>query len=402
MLTKALTLIALVTSVALSGCNQPTTAAESQVSAGKAAASATPPSGEEEKVLRIRNWPDYLPEGLLEEFELQTGIKVDYKTFASNEDVLAMVAKGNSDADIVVPSSPFAALLIKDGLARPLDRSLIPNAKHLDPLIMRLLNIADPGNSHLIPWAWGFTTVGINRNQVKAALGGTPLPANSWELVFNPAYTSKLKSCGIAFLDSPSEVIPAAAHYAGKAAYSNATADHQAAAEVLRAVRGDIRKFSSDLIDELSSGKLCAVMGWSGDINQAALDAARSGSSDVIEALIPSTGGVAFFDTMVILKSSKHPKNAHAFIDFMLRPENAARIVSEIGYATGNVAARGLVDKYVASNPSIFMSEDNINKLAVPGPYTMNARSSMVTEYIRAAYDIPIASATGTADQKSN
>lgn len=391
MITKALTLIALVASAALSGCNQPTTAAESQVSAGKTTAAVTPATGEEEKVLRIRNWPDYLPEGILEEFELQTGIKVDYKTFASNEDALALVAKGTSDADIVVPSSPFAALLINQGLAQPLDRSLIPNAKHLDPLIMRLLNIADPGNAHLIPWAWGFTTVGINRNQVKAALGGTPMPANSWELVFNPTYTSKLKNCGIAFLDSPSEVIPAAAHYAGKAAYSNAPADHQAAAEVIRAVRGDIRKFSSDLIDELASGKLCAVMGWSGDINQAALQAARAGSPDTIEALLPSTGGVAFFDTMVILKSSKHPKNAHAFIDFMLRPENAARIVNEIGYATGNVAARSLVDKFVAGNPSIFMSEDNINKLAVPGPYTMNARASMVTEYLRVAYDVPIA-----------
>lgn len=395
MLTKALTLFTLVASLALNGCNQPTTAAESQVASGKATGSAMPIGIEEEKVLRIRNWPDYLPDGLLEEFELQTGIKVDYRTFASNEDLWALVAKGNSDADIVVPSSPFAALLIKEGLARPLDRSLIPNAKHLDPLIMRLLNIADPGNGHLIPWAWGFTTVGINRTQVEAALGGMPIPANSWELVFNPTYTSKLKSCGIAFLDSPSEVIPAAAHYAGKAAYSNAPADHQAASEVLRAVRGDIRKFSSDLIDELSSGKLCAVMGWSGDINQAAMKANRPGSSVVIEALLPSTGGVAFFDTMVILKSSKQPRNAHAFINFMLRPENAARIVNEIGYATGNVAARSLVDKYVAGNPSIFMSEADINKLAVPAPYTLGARSSMVTEYLRVAYDIPIASADG-------
>jgi putrescine transport system substrate-binding protein len=161
-----------------------------------------------------------------------------------------------------------------------------------------------------VPWAWGFTTVGINKTKAEKALGKMPMPENAWDLVFDPKYTSKLKSCGIAYLDSPTEIIPVALHYIGKDAYSNDPADYKAAAEMLAKVRKDVRLFSSTMIDDIAGGKACVAIGWSGDINIAAERAKENKSKDVIEALLPSTGALIFFDTMAITKDAKHPNNA--------------------------------------------------------------------------------------------
>lgn len=388
-------LTAIATAALLAGCGKQPPVKQSDAGSANASGptgSAPKNKGPEEKILRMRNWPDYLPEGILADFEKETGIKVEYKTFASNESLHAMLSDSALNDDIVVPGSNYAATQIANGWLRPLDLALIPNAKNLDPRIMKVLARADIGNVHLVPWAWGMVTVGINRTKVQAALGDTPIPANSWELLFNPKYTAKLKSCGIAFLDSPSEVIPAAAHYAGKTAYSSDPADHEAAAQVISAVRGDIKRFSSTLIEDLANGKVCATLGWSGDINQAADEARQAGSTDVIEALLPSTGAMSFFDTMAIPRTAAHPKNAHAFINFMLRPDNAARMVTEVGYPTGNIAAQALVDKSVASNPSIFVSKENIDKLVAPSPYTTKGRASMIAQYMSVAYGYQVLS----------
>ena len=249
----------------------------------------------EEKVLNIYNWPDYIPEGMIAAFEKETGIKVNYDTFETNEALNAKLVAGSTGYDIVVPGTAFSPAQVDAGFFQPLDRAKLKNYGNLDEAIMQGLSKADPGNKHLVPWAWGFTTVGINRTKVEKALGKLPLPENAWDLVFKPEYTSKLKSCGIAYLDSPTEVMPPALHYIGKDAYSNDPADHKAAADMLGKVRKDIRIFSSTMIDDIAGGKACAVIGWSGDINIAAGRAKDNGSKDVIEALLPSTGGMIFF-----------------------------------------------------------------------------------------------------------
>jgi len=199
--------------------------------------------------------------------------------------------------------------------------------------------------------------------------------------VFKPEYTSKLKSCGIAYLDSPTEIMPVALHYIGKDAYSNDPADYAAANEMLAKVRKDIRLFSSTMIDDIAGGKACVAIGWSGDINIAAERAKENGSKDVIEALLPSTGALIFIDAMGITKDAKHPGNAHAFIDFYLRAENAAAMANEMSYPTGNKAALDKINPEIAGNKTIFVESDYMGKMIPPSSFTNEAREAMATAY---------------------
>jgi len=335
----------------------------------------------EEKVLNIYNWPDYIPEGMVAAFEKETGIKVNYDTFETNEALNAKLVAGSTGYDIVVPGTAFSPAQVEAGFFQPMDRAKLKNYGNLDADIMAALTKADPGNKHLVPWAWGFTTIGINRTKVEKALGKTPMPENAWDLVFKPEYTSKLKSCGIAYLDSPTEIIPPALHYIGKDPYSNDPADHKAAVDMLAKVRKDIRIFSSTMIDDVAGGKACAVVGWSGDINIAATRAKDNGSKDVIEALLPSTGGMIFFDSMAITKDAKHPGNAHAFIDFYLRAENAAQVSNEMSYPTGNKAALSKMKPEVAGNKTIFLEPAVAAKMVPPGKFTNEGRESMASAF---------------------
>jgi putrescine transport system substrate-binding protein len=336
----------------------------------------------EEKVLNIYNWPDYVPEGMIAAFEKESGIKVNYDTFETNEALHAKLVAGNTGYDIVVPGSVFAKPQIAGGMFQPLDKAKVKNLSNLDPAIMATLaKNTDPENKHLVPWAWGFTTVGINKTKVEKALGKTPMPENAWDLVFKSEYTSKLKSCGIAYLDSPTEIIPVALHYIGKDAYSNDPADYKAAAEMLAKVRKDVRVFSSTMIDDIAGGKACVAIGWSGDINIAAGRAKENKSKDVIEALLPSTGALIFFDTMAVTKDAKHPNNAAAFIDFYLRGENAALMSNEMGYPTGNTAGVAQVKPEIAGNKTIFVEPDYMAKMIAPSSFTNEAREAMATAY---------------------
>jgi len=348
-----------------------------------AAAPAAPagPVLDDEKVLNIYNWPDYIPENMIAEFEKATGIKVNYDTFETNEALNAKLVAGNTGYDIVVPGTVFAKPQIEAGFYQPLDKAKIPNYSNLDPSVMQVLTKADPDNKHLVPWAWSFTTVGINKTKVAKALGSTPMPENAWDLVFKPEYTSKLKSCGIAYLDSPTEIIPVALHYIGKDAYSNDPADYKAATEMLAKVRKDIRLFSSTMIDDIAGGKACVAIGWAGDINIAAGRAKENGSKDEIEALLPSTGALSFFDTMAITKDAKHPNNAHAFINFFLSPESGAAMANEMNYNSGNKAAVSKVNPEIAGNKTIFVEDAYIGKMIPPSSFTNEAREAMATAY---------------------
>jgi putrescine transport system substrate-binding protein len=346
-----------------------------------AAAPAPEAAPAEEKVLNIYNWPDYIPEGMIAAFEKETGIKVNYDTFETNEALHAKLVAGNTGYDIVVPGTTFAKPQIEGGFYQALDKSKIPNYKNLDESVMAVLTKADPGNQHLVPWAWSFTTVGINKTKVEKALGGMAMPENAWDLVFKPEYTSKLKSCGIAYLDSPTEIIPVALHYIGKDAYSNDPADYKAATDMLAKVRKDVRLFSSTMIDDIAGGKACVAIGWAGDINIAAQRAVENKSKDVIEALLPSTGALSFFDTMAVTKDAKHPNNAHAFINFFLKPENGAAMGNEMSYNAGNKAALPLVAPEMAANKTIFVEAAYMPKMIQPSSWTNEAREAMATAY---------------------
>ncbi len=335
----------------------------------------------EEKVLNIYNWPDYVAKDLIANFEAETGIKVNYQTFENNEGLQAKLVAGNTGYDIVVPGSVFVKAQIDAGLLKKLDKSQIANYKNLDSNLMGKLVSVDPGNEYVIPWAWSFTTVAINKAKVAKALGSTPMPENAWDLVFNPTYTSKLKSCGIAYLDSPTEILPPALHYIGKNAYSEDAADHKAAGEMLAKVRKDIRLFSSTMIDDLAGGKACVALGWAGDFNQAAARAEENKSGIQIEVLLPKTGGLIFFDTVAVPADAKHPNNAMAFINYYLKAEVSASQTNELGYPTANKASVALVTPEVAQNKAVFPDEANLALMVPPAALGNATRESMTAVF---------------------
>ena len=347
-----------------------------------APAPAPAPAGpvlDDEKVLNVYNWPDYITETLIADFEKEYGVKVNYDTFENNEALHAKLVAGNSGYDIVIPTAGFAKKQIDGGLYQPIDKSKLTNYGNLDPDFMAKIAGVDPENKHLVPWAWGFTTVGINKQKVEKALGGMAMPENAWDLVFKPEYSSKLRSCGIAYLDSPSEILPVALHYVGKPPYSENPEDFKAAREMLMKVRKDVRLFSSTMIDDIASGKACAFIGWSGDINIAADRVKETGGKDEIVPLLPTGGGLVFIDTMAIPKDAKHVNNAHVFIDFYLRAANAAAMANEMNYPTGNKAALPDIKDEVKSNNTIFLGPEDTARLIPTGGFS-NEASGVVND----------------------
>ena len=321
------------------------------------------------KVLNVYNWSDYIADDTIKNFEKETGIKVNYDNYDSNEVLMAKLVAGNSGYDIVVPSSHFAKLQIEGGLLQKLDRSKLTNWGNLDPTLLKQLETVDPGNQYLVDWLWGYVTVGINKDKVKAALGDLPMPDNAWSLIFDPKYASKLKSCGINFLDSASEVLPVALLYIGKPAYSTNAADYDAAAKMLKSIRPYVTRFSSSgYINDLAGGSLCAVMGYSGDINIARARALEADPKQppAIEALIPKSDATLFFDTMAIPKDAKNVGNALLFINYILRPEVAASLTNKVFYANPNKASLKFVKKDVAENRTIFLSDADKAKMTAP------------------------------------
>ena len=338
-----------------------------------AAIGAAPAAAAEPKVLNIYNWSDYIADDTIKNFEKETGIKVNYDNYDSNEILHAKLVAGQTGYDIVVPGAHFAKSQIEGGLLQKLDRSKLTHWSNLDPTLLKQLAVVDPGNQYLVDWLWGYVTVGINVPKVKAALAAAPnalpMPDNAWSLIFDPKYAAKLKGCGVNFLDSASEVLPVAMLYVGKPAYSTNAADYDAAAKMLQSVRPYVTRFSSSgYINDLAGGQLCAVMGFSGDINIARARALQAAPKQppAIEALIPKGGATMFFDSMAIPKDAKNVANAHLFIDYILRPEVAAALTNKVFYANPNAASLKFVKSDVAGNSTIFLSAADKARMTPP------------------------------------
>jgi putrescine transport system substrate-binding protein len=234
----------------------------------------------------------------------------------------------------------------------------------------------------MVDWLWGFTTVGINVDKVKAALGTLPMPDNAWDLVFKPEYIARLRGCGVSFLDSATEVVPAALHYLGRPAFSVNAADYAAAAVLLKSVRPHVTLFSgSGYINEMASGAICVALGWSGDINIARQRAIDGKTGQHIQALLPRTGGVLFFDVMVIPADAPRPGNAHKFIDYILRPEVHAALTNKVFYANPNAASRPFVRPEVASNPTVYLSAADMARMVPPDAIGNESRRLMTRTY---------------------
>ncbi len=343
-----------------------------------AALAAAPAMAEEEKVLNIYNWSDYIADDTIKNFEQETGIKVRYDNFDSNEILHAKLVAGRTGYDLVVPSSNWAKMQLEGGLLRKLDKSKLPNLVNLDSALQAQIAKIDPHNDHLVAWLWGYTTVGINVDKVKHALGDLPMPENAWDLVFDTKYVSRLKSCGVSVLDAPSEVLPPALHYLGKPAYSKSSTDYQEAGQLLKKIRPYVTLFSSSgYINDMANGSVCLALGWSGDLNIAKRRAMDAKKGVKIEVLIPKTGATLFFDTMAIPSDAAHPDNALKFMNYIMRPEVDASLTNKVFYANPNAASLKFVKKEIADNKTVFLSADDLKKMIAPDSVNTDIRRAM-------------------------
>jgi putrescine transport system substrate-binding protein len=329
----------------------------------------------EDKVLNIYNWSDYIGENTIKNFEKETGIKVHYDTFDSNETLHAKLVAGKTGYDIVVPSSNWAKIQLEGGLFMKLDKSKITTYGNLDPYVMKNLATMDPGNQYLVPWMWGITTVGINVDKVKAALGNLPMPDNAWDLLFKPEYISKLKSCGVSMLDSGDEVFPAAMRYLGKPADSTNPADYQDAARLLAKIRPYVTLFSSSgYINDLASGALCLSLGWNGDMSIAQRRAKEAKNGVNIQVLLPKTGALLFFDTMAIPADAPHPENAYKWMSYIYRPEVNAGLVNKVFYANPVPSAAKYIKPDILANKTVFMKPEDLARMVPPNSVPSDIR----------------------------
>ncbi len=318
-------------------------------------AASLPGSAAEEKLLNIYNWSDYIAPDTVAKFEAETGIKVNYDVYDSNEVLEAKLLAGKSGYDLVVPSaSPFLARQIKAKVYRKLDKAKLKNYDNLDKQILASQAVADPGNLYGVPYLWGTTGFGYNIAKVKAALGdGAPL--DSLAMVFDPEIAKKLAPCGISLLDSALDVFPAALSYLGRNPTSKVPADLEAAVAAVTAIRPYVKKFhSSQYINDLANGDLCLSLGYSGDVIQARARAAEAKNGIEIAYTIPKEGAQLSTDMMAIPASAKHPDNAHLFIDFILRPEVIAAITNAVGYPNPNALATDMIDEDIRNDPSVY------------------------------------------------
>ncbi len=306
-----------------------------------------------EKVLNIYNWSDYIAADTIANFEKETGIKVRYDVFDSNEVLEAKLLAGNTGYDIVVPSASFVARQIKAGIFQPLDKTKLPNYPNLDPELMKVLAGYDAGNQHIVPWLWGTTGIGYNVKKIKERMPDAPI--GSWDLILKPEIVAKFKDCGVTMLDSPAEVVPTSLRYLGLPTGSQNAADLAKAEALMMTVRPSIKYFhSSQYINDLANGEICLVMGWSGDVFIARDRAAEAKNGNEIAYFIPREGALMWFDTMGIPKDAKHTENAYKFLDYVMRPKVIAEVSNLVKYPNGNAASTQYVEEAIRNDPAIY------------------------------------------------
>ena len=327
---------------ALAGCSR---------QSGEPAAGAVPAA--EEKVLNVYNWSDYIDPAVIEAFQKETGIAVTYDVFDSNEVLETKLLTGNSGYDVVVPSAYFLERQIKAGVFRKLDPALLPNLANFDPALQARAAQHDPGNEHGVVYMWGTTGIGYDAGKLAEIMPDAPV--DSWSLIFDPAIISKFKDCGVSLLDDPTDMVSTVLLWLGKDPNSQSEADLAQAEAALLAIRPYIRSIhSSQYIEDLANGEVCIAVGYSGDILQAQDRAEEAGKDTDIRYSIPKEGALMWFDTLAIPADAPHPGNAHAFINYLLRPDVAAANSNFVYYANANAAATALIDAELRDDPGIY------------------------------------------------
>ncbi len=346
----------------LAGCSKDS----GSPAAGDAAAPSAAPA--EQPVVNVYNWSDYIDEDILAEFEAETGIRVVYDVFDSNDILETKLLAGGSGYDVVVPTGTFLARQIRAGVFRKLDKSKLTNIGNVWDVVARRTTTYDPDNAYSVNYMWGTTGIGYNEEMIAARMPDAPV--DSWALVFDPDIVSKFADCGVHMLDAGDEMIPAALHYLGEDPNSHDPAVIAKAEAVLMAIRPYIQKFhSSEYINALANGDICLAVGWSGDVLQARdrADEAENGVS--VAYSTPKEGALMWFDQMAIPADAPHPNNAHTFIDYILRADVMARASNYVYYANGNKASQALLDEEVIGDPAIYPTAEALERLYTTTPY---------------------------------
>jgi putrescine transport system substrate-binding protein len=320
------------------------------------------------QVVNVYNWSDYVDEAMLEAFTAETGIQVVYDVYDGNEMLETKLLAGGSGYDVVVPTGTFLQRQIQAGVYQPLDKSKLPNLVNMWPAITERTAKYDPDNAYSVNYMWGTTGIGYNVAAVQERLGTDTI--DSWDVIFNPELLSKFADCGVHLLDTPDEIFRAALNWMGRDPDSTDIADYQAATDLLMTIRPHIQKFhSSEYINALANGEICLAVGYSGDILQARDRAAEANAGVTVEYAIPQEGALMWFDNMAIPADAPNPENAHKFIDFMMRAEVAAANSNYVYYASGNEAAKPLLNEDVIGDPAIYPTDETVNNLYVVSPF---------------------------------
>jgi putrescine transport system substrate-binding protein len=330
-------------------------AAVAALGSGSAAAQA--------QTVNVYNWSDYIDPTVLEDFTKETGIKVRYDTFDSNDTLETKLLAGKSGYDVVVPTGFFLERQIKAGVFQKLDKSKLPNIANLWPEIAQRLAAYDPGNQYAVNYMWGTTGLGYNVKKTRELLGAEAR-IDSWDMVFRPENLAKLKGCGVYLLDSSDDILPAALQYLGFDPNTRSEAELQKAADLVIKIRPFVRKFhSSEYLNALASGEICFAVGFSGDVKQAQKRAAEAKNGVEVAYAIPKEGAQLWFDNLAIPKDAKHVAEAHAFINYLQKPEIAAKNSNLVSYANGNLASQKFVDKEVLDDRTIYPDEATMSRL---------------------------------------
>lgn len=316
-----------------------------------------------DRLLYIYNWSSYIAPDTIQNFEKQTGIKVVYDVFDSNEVLESKLMAGKTGFDLVVPSDSFLARQIKAGIFEPLDKSQLPNYKNLDPNLLKMLANLDPDNTYSIPYMWLTTGIGYNVDKVKQILGDNA-PTDSWDLILNPDNLKKLSACGVAFLDAPSEIYPTVLNYLGLNPNSENPDDYKVATELLMKLRPHITYFhSSKFINDLANGDICVVLAWSGDIMQG-IEAAKDANNGVnVKYYIPKEGAIAYFDVFAMPKDARNKAEAYEFLNYLMEPKVIADVSNHVFYANAVENSTPFLDERIKNDPAIYPDQETMNKL---------------------------------------
>lgn len=340
------------------------------------------PARAQDRVVHVYNWSDYVDARTLDDFTRETGIRVVYDTYDSNEMLEAKLLAGKTGYDVVAPSATFLQRQIQAGVYQPLDKAKLPNAKGLWPEVMKRLEAYDPGNRYAVNYMWFTTGVAYNKEKVAQRLGARAL--DSWDVVLKPENLKKVADCGVYMLDSPEDLFSIALRTLGLPPDSKKQDDIRRAGNLLAQLRPYVRKFhSSEYINALANGDACLAIGWAGDAFQARNRAEEAKNGVEIDYVIPREGTLMSLDSFAIPKDAPHVAEAHAFIDFMLRPEVAARNSSVTNFANGVLAAKALVAPEVAQNRAIYPDETVMARLFTVTPYDQATQRIVTREWTR-------------------